>query len=425
MFAMIVFSDKGFKGSGMDTIDNFDSAWRSDFSFFTQSSSEETAYLDSAATSQVPAVVLDSVAEFDRHQRASVHRGVYPLSESATIAFEQARDQVAAFLSAKRRESIVFTHGCTEALNLVCESYLAPQVVPGDEIIVTTMDHHANLVPWLDLAKRQGLVIKVMPISDEGELLWSNLESMITPQTKLLTLPHVSNVLGTINPVKSITQMAKAMGVSVCVDGAQAATHLPIDVHDLDVDFYVLSGHKMFAPFGVGALYINPDRWEACRPYQKGGGMIESVSFEEVTYAPMPSMMEAGTPNISAVLGLGQACAYISQWDWAKVAQQDKQLQQGLNDILSQVPGLTIIGQAKEKIAIASFVCEGIHAHDMATILGSQGVCVRAGHHCAMPLMKRYGVVATTRASCLMYNNSQDLRKLSEGLDRARSLFHG
>lgn len=383
------------------------------------------AYVDNAATCQMPEVIVEALAEFERSHRANVHRGVYPLSERATSAYEEARERVGRFLNAKTSREIVFTHGCTEALNLVAESFLRPKLGVGDEIVLTMMEHHANIIPWQSLAKELGARLKVVPLTDAGELDLEELEAHLSRRCKLLTLVHVSNVLGTVNPIAEVTQVAKRHGVPVCVDGAQAPTHTSIDVQALGVDFYVISGHKMFAPFGIGALYARWEHLKSMQPYQKGGNMIEKVSFTATTYAPAPMRFEAGTPNITGAVGLGLACCFIESLQMQALQNHDKRLQRMLQDSLEKNPEYTVYGSSPGKVGIVSFSHARWHSHDMATILGTQGVCVRAGHHCCMPLMDYYEVPATLRVSFAPYNTEQDVLQTLEALRRVGELLDG
>jgi len=381
-------------------------------------------YLDNAATSQKPTHVIDALARYYTTENANIHRGVYELSQRATLAYEQARAKVQRFLNAADPHEIVFVRGTTEAINLVAQSYGRAKFGPGDEIVLSAMEHHSNLVPWQMVAEATGARIRVVPMSDEGELLVDEYERLFTPRTKMVALVHVSNSLGTINPVKAMVQTAHACGVPVLVDGAQAAPHLPIDVRDLDCDFYAISGHKMFGPTGIGALYGKAELLEAMPPYQGGGEMIRSVTFEKTTFAPLPAKFEAGTPHIAGAVGLGAAIDYLhNRLDWEWVHQHEADLLSYATERLSTVPGLRIIGTAREKASVVSFVLEGIHAHDIGTILDQEGIAIRTGHHCTQPVMDRLGIPATARASFALYNTRAEVDALIAGLAKVREVF--
>jgi len=381
-------------------------------------------YLDNAATSQKPTHVIDALARYYTTENANIHRGVYELSQRATLAYEQARAKVQRFLNAADPHEIVFVRGTTEAINLVAQSYGRAKFGPGDEIVLSAMEHHSNLVPWQMVAEATGARIRVVPMSDEGELLVDEYERLLTPRTKMVALVHVSNSLGTINPVKAMVQTAHACGVPVLVDGAQAAPHLPIDVRDLDCDFYAISGHKMFGPTGIGALYGKAELLEAMPPYQGGGEMIRSVTFEKTTFAPLPAKFEAGTPHIAGAVGLGAAIDYLhNRLDWEWVHQHEADLLSYATERLSTVPGLRIIGTAREKASVVSFVLEGIHAHDIGTILDQEGIAIRTGHHCTQPVMDRLGIPATARASFALYNTRAEVDALIAGLAKVREVF--
>ncbi len=373
------------------------------------------AFLDNAASSQRPRQVIEEIARFDSNDYANIHRGVHELSQRATAAYEGARDKVVRFINANDRKEIIFTRGTTDSINLVASSFARPVLNLGDEIIVTTMEHHSNIVPWQMICRERGAVIRVAPINDRGELEIEEFEKLLNPRTKLVAMVHVSNALGTINPVKRAIDAAHAKGVPVLLDGAQAIPHLRVDVQDLDVDFYAFSAHKMFGPTGVGVLYGKQALLESMPPYQGGGDMISVVTFEKTFYNGLPAKFEAGTPNITGVVGLGAAIDYLEQLDWGAVTAYEADLLDYGTELLEKIPGVKIIGTAEEKASVLSFLIDGIHPHDVGTILDRNGVAVRAGHHCAQPVMQRFSIPATTRASLAFYNNRDDI----DALDRA------
>jgi cysteine desulfurase / selenocysteine lyase len=382
-------------------------------------------YLDSAATSQKPQAVIDAVSRFYASGNANIHRGVYRLSEAATARFEGAREKVARFLNAPSARDIVFTRGTTESINLVAQSYLRPRVRPGDEILITAMEHHSNVVPWQLLAAQTGAVIRVAPISDAGELDLHGFAELLGPRTRLVAVTQISNSLGTINPVEDIVALAHARGVPVLVDGAQAAPHLAADIRALDCDFFACSGHKMFGPTGVGVLYGRTELLEAMPPWQGGGDMIASVSFEGSTWAAAPSKFEAGTPDIAGVIGLGAAVDYLMALDRDAVAAHEAAILRYATGRVAAVPGVRLIGTAARKASIVAFVMHGVHPHDIATILDADGVCIRAGHHCTQPLMQRLGVPATARASFALYSTAAEVDALAAGLERVNQVMGG
>jgi len=380
-------------------------------------------YLDNAATGQKPLAVIDAERDFYLHDNANIHRGVHELSERATRKYEAVRGKIQRLLNAREVHEIVFVRGTTEALNLVASGFGRKILQPGDEVLITAMEHHSNIVPWQILRDEKEIVLQVAPIGDAGELVWDEFEKLLGPRTKLVSLAHVSNVLGTINPIKRVVEAAHARNIPVMVDGAQAAPHLKIDVQELDCDFYTLSSHKLFGPTGVGALY-GKTRWlEALPPYQGGGDMIRSVSFERTIYNALPYKFEAGTPNIGATIGLGAAIDYVNQVGLESMACHEHGLLQHATERLLAIPGLRIIGRASEKAAVASFVVEGIHPHDLGTILDHEGVAIRTGHHCAEPLMHRFGVPATARASFAFYNTLEEVNRLVAAVEKAKELL--
>jgi cysteine desulfurase/selenocysteine lyase len=381
------------------------------------------AYLDNAASTQKPRAVLDAIAHCYEESYANVARGVHTLSQEATAAYERARATVARFLGAGAASEIVFVRGTTEAINLVAQSF-APRVVgAGDEVLVTALEHHSNLVPWQLLCERQGATLRVAPVDDRGELLLDEFARLLNPRTKIAAFAHISNSLGTLNPVAEMTALAKANGTFVLIDGAQGAPHLPLDVAGLGCDFYAFSGHKVYGPSGSGALYGRMEHLEAMPPWQAGGGMIESVTFEKTTFAPPPARFEAGTPAIEASIGLAAALDYLSDLGLPAVAAWEGELLARATERLEALPGVRIVGTAQRKAAVLSFVVEGAHAHDVGTILDRYGVAVRAGHHCTQPLMRRLGLAATARASFAFYNTPDDVEALARGLEKVREIF--
>ena len=380
-------------------------------------------YLDSAVSGQVPQPVIDRMDHYQRLEHTNVHRGVSTLSQEATDRFEEAREKVRAFLNATSTKEIIWTRGTTEAINLVAQTYGRANLHEGDEILLSAMEHHANIVPWQMLAEERGATIRVIPMNDAGELILEDLEALLTPRTKLLGLVQVSNVLGTINPVKEIIARAHAKGVPVLVDGAQAVPHLKVDVRDLDADFYVFSGHKLSGPTGIGVLYGKQALLEQMPPWHGGGSMILSVSWEKTTYIGLPGKFEAGTPAITQAIGLGAAIDYILNLGLDRIAAHEHDLLEYATAQLSAIVGLRIIGTARAKASVLSFVLEGIHPHDVGSILDHEGVVVRAGHHCAQPVMKRMGIPATTRASFAYFNTREDVDALVAGILKVKEIF--
>lgn len=397
---------------------------RADFPILAQEvHGQPLVYLDNAATAQKPTAVLEKLQHYYTQDNANVHRGVHLLSERATQEFEQARECVKDFLHADDVREVIFTRGTTESINLVAQSYGRTQLRPGDEVLITWMEHHSNIVPWQMLCEQTGAVLRVAPINDQGELLVEEYEKLLNPRTRLVAFTHISNALGTINPVKHLTERAHAVGAVVLVDGAQAVPHVPVDVQDLGCDFYVFSGHKVFGPTGIGVLWGRHELLEAMPPYQSGGDMIYSVSFERTTYNTLPYKFEAGTPNIAGAIGLAAALEYVQQFDWEALEAHERTLLEYGTDLLQELPGLRIIGTASEKVGVLSFVMDGIHPHDMGTILDREGVAVRTGHHCAQPVMDRFGIPATTRASVALYNTTEDLDALVKGLHKVQEML--
>jgi cysteine desulfurase / selenocysteine lyase len=383
------------------------------------------AYLDNAASSQSPVAVHEAMAAQQRLHHSNVHRGVHQLSERSTAAFENARQKVQRFINAASSAEIVFTRGTTESINLVATS-LGQRLRPGDEVLITWLEHHSNIVPWQLLCERTGARLVVTPIRDDGSLDVAAFERLLNERTKIVAFAHVSNALGTLNPVEALTAKAHAAGAIVLVDGAQAVPHLRIDVQAMGCDFYAFSGHKMFGPTGTGVLYGKRALLESMPPYQGGGDMILTVSFDHSTYNALPYKFEAGTPNITGVVGLGAAVDYLEAIDFRALGEHEHALlEHATARLLSEVPGARVIGTAAHKASVLSFVVDGIHAHDLGTIVDSEGVAIRTGHHCAMPVMERFGVAATARASFAFYNDRDDIDRLIAGLKKAVEIFRG
>ena len=380
-------------------------------------------YLDSAVSGQMPLAVIERMARYEREEHTNVHRGVSTLSQEATDSFEAAREKVRRFLGAASIRELVWTRGTTEAINLVAQTFGRMTVQAGDEILLSGMEHHANIVPWQMLAQEKGASIKVIPMNDAGELILDALDDLLTERTKLVGLVQVSNVLGTINPVKEIIARAHAKGIPVLVDGAQAVPHLQVDVQDLDADFYVFSGHKLSGPTGIGVLYGKLAHLEAMPPWHGGGNMIRSVTWEKTTYMAAPGKFEAGTPPIAAAIGLGAAIDYVTGLGLDRIAAREHALLVYATERLSTLPGLRILGNAADKASVLSFVVEGIHPHDLGSLLDGDGVVIRAGHHCAQPVMARFNVPATTRASFAYFNTKEDIDALVASVEKAIELF--
>lgn len=397
---------------------------RADFPVLSQEvNGKPLVYLDNAASSQVPQTVIDRGSEYLKKEHSNIHRGVHYLSQHATTAYEAAREKVKRFINAKEAKECIFVRGCTEGCNLVAYSYGRKFINEGDEIILSQMEHHANIIPWQVLAEEKGAKIRVIPMNERGELIIEEYENMLNERTKIVAITHVSNSLGTINPVKEMIATAHKFGVPVFVDGAQAIPHFPVDVQDLDADFYTFSGHKMFAPTGSGVLYGKKEFLDKMPPYQTGGGMIRTVTFEKTTYAPIPEKFEAGTPAIAANIGLGAAIDYLNSIDFAEAARYEHELLEYATEKLSAIEGVKIIGTAKEKASVLSFTIENVHPHDIGTILDQQGIAVRAGHHCAQPVMQFFAVPATARASFAFYNTREEVDKLAEAVEKVLEVF--
>ena len=380
-------------------------------------------FLDSAASAQKPRSVIDAVRRCYEEEYANIHRGVYFLSQKATEAYEGAREAVREFINAAQSREIVFVRNATEAINLVATAYARPLMSAGDEILLTAMEHHSNIVPWQLLRDDIGAVLRIVPINDAGELDVDGFRDLLGPRTKLVALAHVSNALGTVNPVKKLVAMAREKGVPVLLDGAQAAPHVEVNVRDIECDFYAFTGHKLYGPSGIGVLYGRAELLEAMRPYQGGGEMITSVTFEETRYNAIPFKFEAGTPNISGAIGLGAAIDYLNGLGVGAVAAHERDLAARAARRLSEIPGLRFVGTARDKAGIMSFTLDGVHPHDVGTILDRRGIAVRAGHHCAQPVMARFGVSATVRASFAAYNTIEEVDALARGLESVREIF--
>ena len=394
-------------------------AVRKDFPIFDNG----LAYLDSANTSQRPRQVTGAMMEYFEKYNSNIHRAAYRIAEEATVHYEATREKVRAFINAASTKEIVYTRGTTEAINLVAQTYGRTRVRAGDEVLITEMEHHSDIVPWQLLCEEKGAVLRVAPIDDDGQLLVDELQRMLGPRTRLLALAHVSNTLGTVNPVRRIVEIAHRQGVPVLLDGAQAAPHFPIDVRALDCDFYAFSGHKLFGPTGIGVLYGRSELLEEMPPWQGGGDMISSVTFEKTTWNKLPHKFEAGTPDIAGAIGLGAAIDYVSALGFAAIGAHEHDLLSYATKAVGEVPGLRLIGTAKEKASVLSFVLGDIHPHDVGTILDQEGIAIRTGHHCTQPLMRRLGVPATARASLAFYNRRSEVDALVAGLHKVQEIF--
>lgn len=384
---------------------------------------KQLVYLDNAATTQKPRIVLDALSGYYEHYNANIHRGIHHLAEKATGAFEDSRRRLQKFINAALSEEVIFTYGTTDSINLVAQTYGRKFLKAGDEIIISTMEHHSNIVPWQMLCEEKGCVLRVIPINDEGELLMDEYEKMLSEKTKFVSVVHVSNALGTINPVAEIIEKAHKVGAKVLLDGAQASSHFTVDVQALDVDFYALSLHKIYGPTGMGILYGKKELLEAMPPYRGGGEMIKEVTFEKTTYNELPYKFEAGTPNIADVVAAKYAIDYVDTLGKPNISKHENDLLLYATEAVREIAGLRIIGQAKEKVSVLSFVIEGIHHQDIAVILDNQGIAVRTGHHCTQPLMSRLGILGTTRASFAVYNTIEEIDSLIKGLHKAKKML--
>jgi cysteine desulfurase/selenocysteine lyase len=381
-------------------------------------------YLDNAATSQKPKNVLDAIEKYYREYNSNIHRGVHTLSENATEAYELARLKIKNFINARSNKEVIFVRGATEAINLVAQSFGRNSLNENDEIIITELEHHANIVPWQLLSEQTGATLKFIPINDNGELIIEEYEKLLSKNTKIVAVGHISNALGTINPIKTIIDMAHEYGAKVLIDGAQATSHTSVDVQKLDCDFYAFSGHKVFAPTGVGVLYGKEALLEEMPPYQGGGDMIKMVTMMKTQYNDLPYKFEAGTPNISGTIGLGAAIDYVNEIGLENISQYENELLSYANQLASEITGLKFIGTAKQKTSILSFTLKGIHPHDIGTILNNEGIAIRTGHHCAMPVMERFKIPATSRASFAFYNTHEEIDVLIKAINKCKKVFN-
>jgi cysteine desulfurase/selenocysteine lyase len=397
---------------------------RADFPVLHQTvNGKPLIYLDNGASSQVPQVVIDRGSIYLEHEHSNIHRGVHYLSQRATTAYEGAREKVKRFINARESRECIFVRGATEGINLVMHGYGRKFIERDDEILISAMEHHANIVPWQMLCEEKGALLRVIPMNDAGELLQDEYDGLLNERTKFVAITHVSNALGTINPIKEMIAQAHKYGVPVLIDGAQSAPHMPVDVQDLDCDFYTFSGHKMYAPTGSGIVYGKAELLEKMNPFQGGGDMIKSVTFEKTTYAELPNKMEAGTPAIASQIGLGAAIDYLNSIGREQAAKHEAELLRYATERISAIEGVRIIGTARRKASVLSFVIDGIHPHDIGTILDQEGIAVRAGHHCAQPVMQRFNVPATARASFAFYNTKEEIDVLAKTIERVIEIF--
>ena len=397
---------------------------RRDFPALSQSvKGRPLVYLDNAATTQKPVQVIDAMNRYYRLDNANIHRGIHELSERATGAYEAVREQVRSFINAANVREIIFVRGTTEGINLVAQSFAKNVLREGDEVLISGMEHHSNIVPWQMVCGEKRAHVKVAPINDAGEILIDEYEKLLTGKTKLVAIGHVSNALGTVNPVKSMIAAAHKRSIPVLIDGAQAMAHARVDVRDLDADFYVFSGHKMFGPTGIGVLYGKESFLNSMPPYQGGGDMIKSVSFEKTIYNDLPYKFEAGTPNIAGTIGLGAAVEYITKLDIDAVESHERELLNHATEALGKIEGVRLVGTAREKLGVVSFVIDSVHPHDIGTILNDEGIAIRTGHHCAQPVMERFGIPATARASFAFYNTREEVDVLVRGIHRVKEVF--
>ena len=380
-------------------------------------------YLDSAATTQKPQCVIDAIVSYYEHDNANIHRGVHTLSQRATQSYENARLQIANLLHCSRHEEIIFVRGATEAINLIAQAYARPRIGEGDVILITEMEHHSNIVPWQLVCEQTGASLEVVPVQDDGSLDMEAYKSLLTEDVAIVAMAHVSNAIGTINPVKEICALAKQVGATTVIDGAQAVGHLQVDISDIDCDFYAISGHKMFGPTGIGCLFGKYDLLQDMEPWQGGGDMILSVSFEETTWNDVPFKFEAGTPNIAGAIGLGAAVSWIQEIGYDKISKHEQELLAYGREVLLAIDGVDLVGASKQNAGVIAFTLKGVHPHDVGTILDHAGVAIRTGNHCAEPLMKRYGLAATCRASLCIYNTREDLDCLGTGVQEAMRIL--
>jgi len=416
-------SKQSCKISVLNDVDDISNR-RADFPALQQQINDHPlVYLDSAASSQQPAVVIDTVADYQRHDHANVHRGVHTLSHRATEAYEGARDDIVSFINANNRHEVIFTSGTTESINLVAQSFCRPMLDAGDKILLTQLEHHSNIVPWQLVCEQTGAELLIAPIDDTGTIDTDKLVQLMQSGVKMLAIAHVSNALGSITPVKAIVEQAHSLDIPVLLDGAQAMPHMSVDVQDIGCDFYAFSGHKMFGPTGTGVLYGQEKLLEAMPPYQGGGDMILEVRFDKTVYNDLPYKFEAGTPNISGMIGLGAAVQYLQAIGLDKVATHEQRLLDYMTSQLAAVAGLRLIGTADNKASVQSFLLDDIHPHDLGTILDHQGVAIRTGHHCAMPVMEFFGLPGTARASLALYNSGEDVDRLVAAVEKAKQVF--
>ena len=425
MSTAIKLPSSSAKAAARDLVPGFDvEKVRSDFPILQQRArGHQLVYLDNAATSQKPRAVIDAIVRYYEHDNANIHRGVHYLSQRATEEFETARKVVQSFINAAEPREIIFVRSATEAINLVAQTYGRQHLGAGDEVLITAMEHHSNIVPWQLLCQEKQAKLQVAPINDRGELILEEFERLLNSRTRIVALGHVSNALGTINPLKQIIAMAHARKIPVLVDGAQAAPHLAVDVQQLDCDFYALSGHKIYGPTGIGILYGKAALLEGMPPYQGGGDMISSVTFEKTTYNKLPHKFEAGTPDMSGAVGLRAAIEYVNRLGIERIAEYEHELLAYATQRVSAIPGVRLIGTAKEKAGVLSFVMDGVHPHDIGTILDQEGIAIRTGHHCAQPVMQRFGVDATARASFALYNTKEEINVLVRGIEKVQEVF--
>jgi len=384
---------------------------------------KKLVYLDNAATSQKPQAVIDAVKRYYEQENANIHRGVHFLSELATAEHDRARETIKNFINAESSREIIFVRGTTEAINLVAQTYGRTHVGAGDEVLITAMEHHSNIVPWQLLCEEKRAKLRVAPINDDGELVLQEYEKLLGPRTKMVAVPHVSNALGSVNPLAKIIELAHAKNIPVLVDGAQAVPHMKVDVRALDADFYAFSSHKMFGPLGIGILHGKAAFLEAMPPYQGGGDMISSVTFEKTTYNRLPFKFEAGTPDVGGAIGFGVAVEYLNKVGMDNIAEYEHELLAYAVRTISGIPGVKLIGTAQERAGVLSFVLEGVHPHDVGTILDQEGIAIRTGHHCAQPIMQRFGIPATARASFAFYNTKEEVDALAQGIQRVHEVF--
>ncbi len=397
---------------------------RNDFPVLSQTvNGNSLVYLDNAASSQVPQAVIDRTSKYLAEEHSNIHRGVHYLSQHATTAYEAAREKVKRFINAPDVNCCIFVRGTTEGINLIAYSYGKGFIKEGDEILVSQMEHHSNIIPWQVVADERKAVLRVIPMNEKGELMQEEYDRLLNERTKMVAVAHVSNALGSINPIKEMVATAHKFGVPVCVDAAQSVPHFPVDVQELDADFFVFSGHKMFGPTGSGVVYGKREWLDKMPPYQTGGSQIRTVSFEKTTYAPLPAKFEAGTPAIAAGIGLGAAIDYINSINFAAAAEYEHGLLEYAAARLAEIPGVTIIGTAKNKASVLSFTIDGVHPHDIGTILDQQGIAIRAGHHCAQPVMQFFDVPATARASFAFYNTREEADKLADAVQKVIEVF--